>query len=71
MKRNEIIRLIADSVAEFISMQNDSSIQKQYPDYEEGNYILSKLEQAGMKPPRYTKVSESNEIEAVEGWEDG
>lgn len=32
--------------------------------------ILSLIEEAGMKPPRYTKLSESNETEAVEGWED-
>lgn len=39
-------------------------------DLEDAERILDYLEKFGMKPPRYTKVSESNEIEAVEGWED-
>jgi hypothetical protein len=41
-----------------------------YQDYKPSTEsTLTILEEAGMKPPRYTKLSESNEVEAFEGWE--
>ena len=61
MKRSEMISILETHF-------DDHCYQDYCPD---SSFVLDILEKAGMKPPRYTKVSESNEIEAVEGWEDG
>lgn len=73
MKRSEMLERLVFSIELHAGgdpswLEHDAKMKEKAYDY--AKKILDDLEEAGMKPPRYTKLSESNEIEAVEGWED-
>lgn len=47
MKRSEIVKLISETVADYLSLKGEAGYQ---PNEEMADFVLARLEDAGMKP---------------------
>lgn len=65
MKRSEIINIITEAVDDCLDIPNDSFISKK--NY--GEYILNKIEKAGMLPEKYNKCFGEAGYGLVNQWE--